>query len=316
MAARSDIEWTGHTWNVTTGCSRTGPECDNCYAMNMAHRFDWGRHLTQKHPVKLKLLDGGRREVDMVDWNGKIDMHPDRLSMPLRWREPAKVFVCSTSDLFHPKIPFEYIAATFGVMATAKMHTFQVLTKRAARMAEFFRWVHKNGCGVCVDQAREHMEKARAGRRHLHLIDTAAYEWPLPNVWCGTSVGVRDAKHRIDELREVPAAIRFLSLEPLLEDLGDLDLRGIGWVIGGGESQTRARPMHPDWARSIRDQCEAASVPFFYKQNGEFGPAEQFGQCGGRRHTFDDGQEVVRVGKKKAGRMLDGQPHDGMPEVA
>lgn len=320
MAARSEIEWTGHTWNVSTGCSRVGPECDNCYAMNMAHRFKWGKHLTRKHPVKLKVVGGGpRREVDMVDWTGAIDLHPDRLSMPLRWRDPAKVFVCSTSDLFHPKVPFEFIAAVFGVMATAERHIFQLLTKRAARKVEFFEWLegHKFDPSTVVHAAAfNHFSKAGERRFADMVSDHSRVPWPLPNVWCGTSVGVRDAKHRIDELREVPAAVRFLSIEPLLEDLGELDLRGIGWVIAGGESGSRARPMHPDWARSIRDQCDADEVPFFYKQHGRFGPADQLDGCRGRTHTFDDGQTVIGVGKKKAGRILDGCVHDGMPQTA
>lgn len=164
--------------------------------------------------------------------------------------------------------------------------------------------------------ALDHFNARGQHRFARQVEEQASSPWPLPNVWCGTSVGVRDAKHRIDALRRVPAAVRFLSLEPLLEDLGELDLRGIGWVIAGGESGARARPMHPDWARSIRDQCAAAGVPFFYKQHGRFGPVAQLQGCGGRRHTFEDGLEVVAVGKKKAGRTLDGRIHNAMPALA
>lgn len=321
MARQSKIEWTGPTWNIAKGCSRVGPECDNCYAMNMARRFEWGRHLTRRHTVKLKVIgDGPRRQVDdMVDWTGAVELHPDLLSEPLRWQQPDKVFVCSGSDLFHPKVPFEFIAAAFGVMATAERHTFQLLTKRAARMAEFFRWLEQQDLSPSQEvrwRAMSHFSDRKEKRFADQVEEHPCSPWPLPNVWCGTSVGVREAKPRIDDLREVPAAVRFLSLEPLLEDLGELDLRGIGWVIAGGESGSRARPMHPDWARSIRDQCDAADVPFFYKQHGRFGPADQLDGCRGRRHTFDDGQEVVGVGKKKAGRELDGRLHDAMPAVA
>lgn len=329
MSARSDIEWTTHTWPVTRGCSRMPIECDNCYAIGMAHRFSWGHHLTRRHTVRLPVLDSdGRRVVeDMVDWTGHVDLVHDVLDQPLRWREPAKIFVDSGSDLFHPKVPFEFLEIVFGVMAVAEQHTFQLLTKRPEREAEFFRWLESGG-SHSVDRrpmspsdlvhsaAFTHFSQ-RGDRRFADKVwNHGSSTWPLPNVWCGTSVGIRSAKPRIDALREVPAAVRFLSIEPLLEDLGELDLSGIGWVIVGGESGPRCRPMHPDWARSIRDQCATADVPFFYKQHGAYGPAEQFGQCGGRRHVFDDGQEVVRVGKKKAGRELDGRVHNGMPDLA
>jgi len=315
MAARSEIEWTTHTWNVTTGCSRVGPECDHCYAMGMAHRFDWGQHLTRRHEVELDLLDG-RRRVDIVDWNGTIDIHRDRLDRPLRWREPSKVFVCSTSDLFHPKVHFEYIAAAMGVMAAARRHTFQLLTKRPGREAEFFRWLFEDGAkGAIWQTLYSHARQAGVPEHRIHEEMGSPWPWPLPNVWCGTSVGTQSAKARIDELREVPAVIRFLSIEPLLEDLGELDLRGIGWVIVGGESGPRARPMHADWARSIRDQCAREKIPFFFKQYGRFGPAEQLEGCRGRHHVFGDGTRVVAVGKKKAGRLLDERLHDAMPHV-
>ena len=285
MAARSEIEWTTHTWGLTTGCSRKGPECDNCYAMGMAHRFSWGKHLTHRHRVRLQMVgSGARKSVDMVDWNGKVDLHSERLSQPLRWREPAKIFVCSTSDLFHHRVPYAFIAQAFGVMAAAQRHTFQVLTKRPERILPFFSMLSDNPdpLRVVLNRAREYFFHA-GETRFADLVEQARESgtWPLPNVWLGTSVGVRDAKHRIDTLRKTPAAVRFLSLEPLLEDLGELDLSGIHWVIAGGESGARARPMHPDWVRSIRDQCAEAGVPFFFKQHGAFGPADELAGCAG-----------------------------------
>lgn len=321
MSQKSSIEWTTHTWNPTTGCSRVGPECDNCYAMNMAHRFSVSKHLTRYHTVKLQVLGQDRRvAIDMVDWTGAVEMHPERLSQPFRWRAPAKIFVDSMSDLFHPKIPFSYIAIVFGVMACAQRHTFQVLTKRPEREAEFFQWLEKQSSDPLKFVRRAATDRFTSLRQIVHANRTShdriPAAWPALNIWLGTSVGVRDAKWRIDALRDVPAHVRFLSLEPLLEDLGELDLSGIGWVIAGGESGARARPMHPDWVRRIRDQCDADEVPFFFKQHGAFGDARTFAHCAGKRHTFPDGQTVVRIGKKKAGRELDGHVHDAMPATA
>lgn len=318
MATQSKIEWTTHTWGVTSGCSRVGPECDNCYAMGMSHRFSWGHHLTRRHTVSLPVVGGGPRRTveEMVDWNGKIDLHASRLEDPMRWRTPANVFVSSTSDLFHKKVPFSFLAKVFGVMAVAERHTFQVLTKRIERVVPFFDWL-RQGYDSPADYIRQaifdHFSDLEQTTRANDVLRTVVASWPLPNVWIGTTVGVREAKHRIDTLREVPATVRFLSLEPLLEDLGELDLRGIHWVIAGGESGARARPMHPDWVRSIRDQCKDQGVAFFFKQHGAFGPADQFEGCRGRRYTFDDGEQVIRVGKKKAGRSLDGRMHEAMP---
>lgn len=183
---------------------------------------------------------------------------PERLADPLRWLESRTIFVNSMSDMFHERVPFGYVDAVFDVMRDASWHTFQLLTKRAERMRNFAK-LRAQCMGV------------------------------LPNVWLGVSVENR--KHgvpRIAALRDTPAAVRFLSIEPLLEDLGELDLRGIGWVIVGGESGHRARPMAPEWARSIRDQCASIGVAFFFKQ------------WGGLR-------------KKLAGRVLDGITHDAMP---
>ncbi len=185
---------------------------------------------------------------------------PEVLAEPLRWAKPMKVFVNSMSDLFLEDFPVDYVATVARVMAAADWHTYQVLTKRHGRMREL-------------------------------LSGPLLFAAHLPHVWWGVSV--EDRRYglpRIDELRRTPAAVRFLSVEPLLEDLGELDLSGIHWVIAGGESGARPRAMHPDWVRSVRDQCERASVPFFFKQ------------WGGRR-------------KAKAGRVLDGRTHDDMPPI-
>lgn len=188
-----------------------------------------------------------------------LQLRPERLEQPLEWKRPRSIFVNSMSDLFHPDVPLGFIESVFDVMKLAHWHTFQVLTKRSERLAEL------------ANQLR----------------------WP-ENVWMGVSVENQRWTKRIDDLRQAPAAVRFLSCEPLLGPL-DLDLRGIHWVIVGGESGHRARPMRADWARSIRDQCQAAGVPFFFKQWGAHNEAG------------------VRVGKGKAGRELDGQSWDGLP---
>ncbi|MGL4807472.1 MAG: DUF5131 family protein, partial [Giesbergeria sp.] len=201
--------------------------------------------------------------------------------------------VNSMSDLFHESLTNEEIAAVFGVMAAAPRHTFQVLTKRSTRASTFFGWLGDKAGGeegtepplVCGIQAANH----GADVDYLGLPGT----WPLPNVWLGVSVENRATKYRIDELRDIPAAVRFLSLEPLLEDLGKLDLRGIDWVIVGGESGNGARPFHVDWARSIVEQCTAPGVACFVKQ---LGAKPQFSTTEGYTRVIK-GEEVT-FGKK------------------
>jgi len=209
----------------------------------------------------------------------------------MRGRPEGGWFVNSMSDLFHKEVPFNFIDKVFAVMAHCPQHTFQILTKRPERMAEYFS---KNGP-------------------------------PLPNVWLGTSVESADVLHRIDELRECPASVRFLSLEPLIGDLGTINLDGIHWVIVGGESGPGARPMHPNWARSLRDQCVAAGVPFFFKQWGSLFPCEDKHRLVQSGHYCDvshcwrgpgEGVAYKRIGKHKAGRLLDGRTWDEFPEVA
>lgn len=211
-----------------------------------------------------------------------LTLKPHKLLDPLRWRAPRRVFVNSMSDLFHGQVPDDYITQVWDTMAAADWHVYQVLTKRAKRMR---RWVKS---------------KVELHRAHPSHID------PMPrHIWLGVSV--EDRKHglpRIDELRETPAAVRFLSVEPLLEDLGTLDLRGIDWVIVGGESGHGARRMEVPWVENIQGQCLEFDVPFFFKQWGAFSPSYN------GRYWYE------RVGKKKAGRSLGGRTWDAMPELA
>ena len=238
MSQQSSIEWTDATWNPVTGCTKISPGCKHCYAETFAERF----RGVPGHPYE--------QGFDLKLW-------PDRLEAPLRWKAPRMIFVNSMSDLFHEDVPDEYIERVFRVMAEASRHTFQVLTKRAARLADWH------------------------GRRPKF--------WRIPNVWLGASV--EDRKYgvpRIPHVQGLRAAVRFLSIEPLLEDLGPINLSGIDWVIVGGESGHGARPMRPAWAMSVRDQCRSAGVPFFFKQWGG-------------------------VFKKRNGRILEGQTWDEMP---
>jgi protein gp37 len=245
MSTQSRIEWTEMTWNPTVGCTKISPGCKNCYAETMAKRLQ---------AMGMRGYENGFR----------LTLMPQRLSEPLERRKPTVYFVNSMSDLFHEKVPFEYIKRVFEVMGNARQHTFQVLTKRPDRMAQFSR------------------------------------EMTLPeNVWLGVSVENRQyGLPRIPILRSVNARVRFLSIEPLLEDLGQLDLTGIQWVIVGGESGRRARPMRPEWVGAIKRQCDDARVAFFFKQWGAWGA---------------DGE---RRSKAENGRKYRGRIWDAMPQPA
>lgn len=310
------IEWTDETWNPTTGCDRVSPGCDNCYALTMAKR--------------LKAMGSADYQTDGNPATSGpgfgIATHAHRLDQPLRWKKPRKVFVNSMSDLFHVGVPVEHLAQVFAVMSKAPQHTFQILTKRHARMRSI---VSANWFKVLVDDYRG----AAAGD----------FTWPLPNVWLGVSVEDQKwANIRIPELLMTPAAVRFLSMEPLL---GPVDLTAIewtkgggthldvvngkhgmpgvwqakakqvDWVIVGGESGHGARPMHPDWARGLRDQCEQASVPLLFKQWGEWTPTypAHLAAFSGAHH---EEWGLWRVGKHAAGRELDGRTWDQYPAVA
>ena len=239
MSATTKIEWTDATWNPIRGCTKISPGCAHCYAETFAERFRGVAGHPYEQGFDLRLV-------------------PEKLLEPFRWSTPRMVFVNSMSDLFHERVPVEYLEAVCQVMSLSPWHTYQVLTKRADRMRQLLT------------------KPLAAVARQEHI-------------WFGVSVENRShGRRRIDHLRATPAGLRMLSVEPLLEDLGTLDLDGIGWVIVGGESGPGARPMEADWVRSIRDQCASAGVPFFFKQWGG-------------------------VRKAQLGRVLDGRTHDEIP---
>jgi protein gp37 len=264
MAATTSIEWTMRTWGIIIGCSMISPGCIRCYAELWAKRLKAmaladiarGRNPGRKRHYIEVINDHGR-------WNGKVVLVPEALGDPRKWKqpkgkEPLLVFVNSMSDLFHETLPVETIRLVCEVMRDVPRHIYQVLTKRADRMRE-----------LLSGPLREFAE--------------------LPNIWWGVSVeNRRHGLPRIEELRRTPAAVRFLSVEPLLEDLGQINLKEIDWLIVGGESGCCPRPMDANWVRSLRDQCQNANVPFFFKQ------------WGGRK-------------KKAAGRELDGRTYEEMP---
>lgn len=262
MSQSSDISWCDATWPIVAGCEYVSPGCSNCWAVRDSWRLAHNPHR--------KVSDAYFGTVDKTDagklvWSGIVRELPLRLGWPLKWRGNKRVFVCSQADLFHRKVSNEFIAAAFGVMAACPQHTFQVLTKHPARMREWFEWVasQQNGAAeTCAWEVR-YMAPAHYG--------AAPAEWPLENVWLGTTVeDQKRADERIPELLRAPAAKWWLSVEPMLEAI-TTDLTYIDWVVCGGESaQTRAntRPFNIQWARALHAQCRAAGVPFFMKQLG------------------------------------------------
>lgn len=380
MADHSHIEWTDATWNPVTGCSVVSPGCTNCYAMKLA-----GTRL-KHHPSRAGLTTDTKAGPV---WNGTVRFNENWLDQPLRWKKPRMIFVCAHGDLFHPDVPDSWIDQVFAVMALCPHHTFQLLTKRPERMRAYLAPTIRAPLSS-FDRIAEQMfalvgddwptVKERCEANGLPWTQPSSRDdwWPLPNVWLGTSVeDQRRADERIPHLLATPAAVRFLSAEPLL---GPVDLRqlrlfnpegkpwidaltgsvtsgglprgpdeaginvttrirvqpALDWVIVGGESGDGARPMHPDWARTLRDQCAAAGVPFFFKQWGEWTPGENVERHRGRVRTatwwndawiygtenlarddghIDDEPDLYALGKKAAGRRLDGIEHNGMPEA-
>src|SRR6516225_4168556 len=308
MADKSPIEWTEATWNAIVGCSILSPCCTNCYAMRQAGR--WLRR-TPKFAGLTQPSKAG------PVWTGEVRLWEKALDQPLRWKKPRRIFVNSMSDLFHEAVPDEWIDRIFAVMAIAQQHTFQVLTKRADRMRRYLEMRRGNNLGLRWAAAAVNV--LGLGRRDIGRYPGI----PLPNVWLGVSVENQEHDVRIRELLATPAAVRWVSLEPLL---GPVDLAvplggvcgvRLDWVVLGGESGPHARPMDSAWARSVRDQCRAAGAPFFFKQWGEWLPRDQLGwrdpteRYDGCEHTASH----VRVGKKAAGRLLDGVTWDEYPTV-
>lgn len=236
MAINTPIEWTSSTWNPVTGCTRISRGCDHCYAERLAKRL---RAMGQA-----KYRNGFA-----------VTLHEDELERPFAWKKPHLIFTCSMGDLFHEQAPFEFIERVFDVMARTERHVYQVLTKRAARLAEL----------------------------------APRLDWP-DNIWMGVTVEAADYLQRVDHLRRVPARVRFLSLEPLLGPVDELNLEGIDWVIVGGESGPGARVLRKEWVYQVREKCAAAGAAFFFKQWGG-------------------------TNKKKSGRLLDGRTYSAMPEV-
>ncbi|MCM0760476.1 phage Gp37/Gp68 family protein [Sporomusa sphaeroides DSM 2875] len=310
---KSRIEWTDRVWNPITGCTPISPGCDNCYAERMSRRFaeTWG--LPADNPFK-------------------VTLHPERLEQPLNWKKACKIFVCSMSDLFHDDIPDDFIMQVFSTMAHAQWyhgHIFIILTKRPERMKRI------------IETIKTDIEKQQIPIRNENGTTTRrlTFAFPLQNIWLGvTAENQEQAEKRIPILLQTPAVKRLVSVEPMLSKVqlhpwwlpyhsnhylhysAHLH-RGLDWVICGGESGPGARPMHPDWARSLQDQCQAAGVSFFFKQWGEFCAISQMTDDAyrawdcyhGTEHCWDMDNPIWKVGKKKAGCLLDGQEWKQFP---
>ena len=389
MADQTKIEWTNATWNPITGCSIVSPGCTNCYAMALA-----GTRLQNHESRKGLTKQVNGKHV----WTGEVRFNAQWLDQPLRWTKPRMIFVCAHGDLFAEGVPDEWLDQIFAVMALAPQHTFQVLTKRPERMREYLTaprwrpvldWGQDERPSYWVAEAASKLVSRMPSRNvrvptHCKTFGQwADFErdlknetlWPLPNVWFGVSVeDQRRADERIPILLDTPAAIRWISAEPLLGPVdlkglrkfnpkglpwidglrglvtrGDYlarspnecsfntrvtipgELPGLDWVVAGGESGPYANPMHPDWARALRDQCAAAGVPFLFKQWGEWAPrraAEQTDLVDARKSLIlrldggitsgllaygPDAWLMDKVGKRGAGRLLDGVEHNAFP---
>lgn len=368
MGDKSEIEWTDATWNPTRGCSRVSSGCKGCYAERVAMRFSGPG---QPYEGLVRMVNGA------PTWTGEMRLAENMLTLPLSWKKGRMVFVDSMSDLFHVGVPFGYIDKVFAMMAMCPQHRFQVLTKRPERMLEY----------VTSRNAQRIHEAAKAQLGYDNPKRRAVNDWPLANVWLGVSAEDQaTAGERIPFLLCTPAAVRFVSAEPLLGamNLRSLDYksgamlpepmrvndgrgivnalegritwpgshyvsptikteirlhggtmfesrgeaRAIDWVIAGGESGPKARPSHPDWHRSLRDQCAATGVPFLFKQWGEWSPMLE-GHAEKRVYTIGlngeafeglhrervDDAHLTHTGKKASGRLLDGVEHNGFPEA-
>lgn len=373
MATDTTIEWADKTWSPIIGCDRVSDGCLRCYAINTAHI----RSSNPNPKVAVAFAGTTHRKDGRTDWTGQINQLEDRLTQPLTWKKPRKVFVNSQSDLFHKNVTDEFIARVFAVMALTPQHTYQVLTKRHARMRALlknpdFRLMCEEAEAVLVaDEATPGL--SRYQRDQFQTRWWSSFAKPLANLWLGVSVEDQHwADIRIPALLDTPAAVRWISAEPLLGPLWIADyiwqpcpcchgeghdeacapcgdhqcdsghVQQLDWVVAGGESGPGARPAHPDWFRSLRDQCTESHVPFLFKQYGDWAPhdlvpaeyrrsaddekrvtyvhpddgrTQTHGQWGMNDHA-EGWARVQRVGKKAAGRELDGRTHDAFPAVS
>jgi len=360
MADKSAIEWTDATWNPIVGCSIVSPGCTHCYAMGMAARIEaMTAALVAKGQTGAPHYNGTTKKVNgHTVWTGKVALAPLHiLTEPLNWRAPRRIFVNSMGDLFHEDVPSSWIDHVFATMALSPQHTFQVLTKRANRMREYMTTPDRKRTIAATVMDISELLARQAGTHKAkieldHFSKCFAGGGPFANVWLGVSAErQQEADERIPDLLATPAAVRFVSAEPLLGPINIVDAMWAGnepaaanldatidWIIVGGESGPEARPMHPGWARSIRDQCQAAGTAFFFKQWGAFKPLydrdiddPDWRRCGivaqetprGQWLNLAGGQgfhgervvRMDRVGKKAAGRQLDGGEHNAMPEA-
>lgn len=378
MGADSKIEWTDATWNPMRGCTRVSEGCRNCYAETVAARFSGPGQ--PYHGFADRTRSGSK-------WTGKVEIAWSVIEAPLQWRRPRRIFVNSMSDFFHPTLPAEELATVYATAIAAhhlRGHTLQILTKRPDRAAELMNsgawWdqVNAEAGALVMEHCSPHDRRSDDARATL---DDYSAEKPPPGIWLGTSIEDQAAAdERIPHLLRTPAAVRFLSCEPLL---GPVDLGGwlpgetgcqgcddgegfathrclrsdipreeqcpeqravlaciehgprdadgapaaitmrrltIDWVIAGGESGPAARPTHPEWVRGLRDQCADAGAPFFFKQWGEWLPHTQDGADvisygGDPKHRWDQELHSYRVGKKRAGALLDGVEHRAFPDA-
>lgn len=295
----SKIEWTDEVWNPIVGCTKCSPGCLNCYAERFACRLAYmGQEKYQKVTGYIN---------EWTHWLGNVYCDKLVLDQPLHWKKPRRIFVCSMSDLFHPKVPFEYIIKVLRIIEQCPQHIFLILTKRPEIAFDFYGGT--SGFGLSPP--------------------------PLLNVHLGVSISNPNEMWKATELSRIPAAVRWISFEPLLADVGEIPL--IDGVVVGGESGSGARPMHPDWPRNIRDQCIAEGIPFFFKQWGAYTPDGSAqvikndvvflkdGTLMDTKDVFRNGWQkyydtptdciwMKRVGKKKAGRLLDGKEWNQLPE--
>jgi protein gp37 len=350
MPANSKIEWTGRSdWNPVRGCTRISPGCGGpgphggCYAEAIAGRFSGeGQPF---HGFADRTSKGGR-------WTGKVELMEERLTLPMHWSKPATIFASSTSDIFHESLSDADIDRIFAVMALTPQHTYQILTKRADRMRDYVSQLDEFAL-VDTEEFREaqyrvdcddddngsaawHAQTAALEKAIIGARTTLGKGRPLPNVWLGVSVENQEwADRRREDLSATPAAVHFVSYEPAL---GPVDWSGwefVDQIIGGGESGPRARPMHPDWQRATRDFCAQHEIAYFFKQWGEWAPRQwkadggthamhclrpdSFQKLGHPPNSLErtsadpEWQAFARVGKKAAGRLLDGVQHDGVP---